>query len=424
MAQNPVNTPTSLNGIFKTIYNDKLQNAIPEFSILQKMSPFAKAHMVGDNFQTTVLLSTELGFSYGGQTASAFAINASVSLQTQPCIVRPSEIVLQSQISTGAIKRAENTKGAVEGTLEVVTEAMLSSCRKRVELAMLYGQSGIGKIASGSGTAGNRVYTVTAASWAPGTYSGVENAGLDVYTAAGSKINTLAPVVITAVNPTTRALTVTGNATDLTAVDAAIAGGTNLFWYASYALEMVGIDQIITNTGVLFGIDASVYSLWKGNVYDCLSAPLTMAKVLSGMNLAVGRGLMKDVTLFVSPDSYANLNNQSAGQRLFDDSYKSSKAENGFESIDFHGSNGTIKVVPHAFCKQGDAFAFNVDDLMRVGSTDIVFQSNGTDATSGDQEYLTLSATQSAYALRIYSDQSIFHLAPSQTLKFINIVAS
>jgi hypothetical protein len=144
-----------------------------------------------------------------------------------------------------------------------------------------------------------------------------------------------------------------------------------------------------------------------------------MGKVLSGLALAVGRGLMEDVALLVAPDSFANLVADLAAQRRFDGSYKTKKAESGVESIEFFAQNGMVEVVPHAMIKSSDAFALPLDQVKRVGSTDVSFRG---EMVGGEMEYLFQNTSTNGWTCRAYTDQALFIEVPAHCVKFKNIV--
>src|SRR5439155_20586437 len=63
-----------------------------------------------------------------------------------------------------------------------VLQSMKEMAHKKLELSMLYGQLGIGKVQSVSGN----VVTITADTWSPGTWAGLINAGVDSWTGTGA----------------------------------------------------------------------------------------------------------------------------------------------------------------------------------------------------------------------------------------------
>lgn len=420
---------STLPGLFKQVYSPEVRDAIPQFAILQARVPFSKAQLLGDKYHLPVVLSDEHGFTYGGNTAANYTLNAGIAMQLQDAQIASAEITLQSGISYGAVSRAQN-KGeqAIESSVRLLIERMKASSAKRVELSLLYGESvnGLGIISATSGSGTSRTYTISGPTWSAGTFAGFENAQFDVFQNTGTtpvKLNTNAAVVISTVSVAAKTISVTGNSTDLTAIDAQVGttSGTSatLYFFGAQGNEMSGIDVIMTNTGSLFNISASTYNLWQANLYDCQSSQFTMGKVLSGLALAVGRGLMEDVGLLLNPDSFANLVSDLASQRRFDGSYKSGKGVNGVETIEFHGQNGLIELIPHAMVKSGDAFAMPLDMVKRVGSTDVSFRG---EMVGGEMEYLFQNTSTNGWTCRAYTDQAVFIETPAHCVKFTNIV--
>src|ERR1019366_62865 len=285
--------------------------------------------MLGDFYHLPVVVADEHGFTYGGATAANYTLNASIAMQLQDAQVAGSELTLTSEASYGAVSRsAKKGDTAVEKLVDLLMERMKASTAKRIEIAMLYGQSltGIGQIASGTGTSTNRVYTLSTATFAAGIWAGMENCQLDCLQTgsfATGPINTNAAIVVASVSVGSKTVTVTGNSTDLTAVDAQISTGANFFFYGAagslttlnVSKEMIGIDAILVNSGTLFNISASTYNLWSSQTYDCLSSEFSMGKLLAGLALPVSRGLLQDIQVFCSPATWANLNTDLGGQR-------------------------------------------------------------------------------------------------------------
>lgn len=421
MSQSSANTGSTLNGLFRQVYAKEVRDLIPDFAIVQKRLPFSKAVLLGDKYHLPVVVSDEHGFTYGGNSAANYTLNSAISMQMQDAQIPGSELTLQSGISYGAVSRAQS-KGetAVEQAVRLLMTRMKASASKRVEIELLYGASatGIGAISAHSGSSTTRAYTISQATWASGIWCGMENASLDVYSGVTQE-NTNAAVVVVSVDPINRIINVSGNSSDLTAID----GASNCYFmfYGAYGNEMTGIDAILVNTGSLFNINAGTYSLWQAQTYDCLSAEFSMGKILSGLALAVGRGLLEPVALLLNPDSWANIMSDLSAQRKYDGSYSKKKAENGFETVMFYGQNGAIELLPHPMVKSGEAFALPLDVVQRVGSSDVAFRGEGP---TGQEDYLFQNTTTNGWTCRAYTDQAILIESPAWCVKYKNIVAS
>lgn len=427
------NSGSTLNGLFRQKYSKEVKNLIPDFAIVQKRVPFSQTELLGDFYHLPVVVADEHGFTYGGATAANYSLNASIAMQLQDAQVTGSELTLTSEASYGAVSRsAKKGDTAVEKLVDLLMERMKSSTAKRVEIAAIYGQSltGIGQIASGTGSSTSRVYILSNATFAAGIWAGMENCQLDCYKTgffSSGPVNSNAALVVSTVNVGTRAIGVTGNSTDLTAIDAAISSGANFFFFGAGAtgsvggMEMVGIDAILLNNSVLFNISAATYNLWASQTYDCLNAELSMAKLLAAIAVPVARGLLSDVQVLVAPDSWANLNSDLGGQRMYDESYDSKKGEKGSNSIIYHGQNGKIEIISHPMVKRGEAFVLPFDLIQRVGSTDIAFRGEGP---MGQEDYFFQNTSTNGWTIRAYTDQAIMIEAPAHCVKLINIVAS
>src|SRR6478735_5005483 len=101
------NTMTTLNGNFKEVYADDIVNLIPSSEELMSAIPFAApSDRVGREFVQPVIVSQELGFSYGGTVGDAFALNDAIPGAVVDAKVSPYEFVLRSGLSVSTISRA------------------------------------------------------------------------------------------------------------------------------------------------------------------------------------------------------------------------------------------------------------------------------------------------------------------------------
>jgi hypothetical protein len=203
-------------------------------------------------------------------------------------------------------------------------------------------------------------------------------------------------------------------------VDSAPAGtaaGDYIYINGSYGNEFAGLHLIMTNTGTLFNISAATYTLWKGNTYSAGSAALSFTKVNSAIARAVEKGLDSDVVVLVNPRTWSDLLSDQAALRRYDGSYKEDEIEQGAKSIKFYGQNGMIEVCPSIYVKQGYSYILPMDDLIRVGSSDITFKRPG----QGEEFFRDLE-TAAGYELRAYCDQAIFSAAPGRMVLIKDVV--
>ena len=393
-----------LTNYLKEIEGD-IQNLVPDVAILQKLAKFNEAQKTGEYYVVPTQLAGEHGFSAG---TGAFTLNAAIAHSSGQAQISGKSLLLRSLISYEDAARAASSKQAFAAWNSGKVIPMLSSFRKRVESVSLYGGSGLGQVASVTGT-GPWVVTFTAASFAPGIWVGAENASVDIYSAvtAGTQRNTGA-LTITAVDTDAKTITVAGTASG-------IATNDHVFWFGMRGNEMVGLDKQLSNTGSLFNIDAASYSLWRPNT-SAVAGSLTLGAILAAAAKCVNKGLDEAVTVLIPNKSFTSLANVEAGLRKYDASFKSSEFVNGAEAIKFHSNNGVIEVVPHPMVKEGEAFMVPHKQLSRIGATDVTMKMPG----QGD-ELVLQSQTAAAYEMRAYTEQQLFLKTPGKACKLTGI---
>lgn len=412
--------PGQLDGLFKEVYGDAVENLVPETARLINDVEFTNSTKVGNAYHQPVILTNEHGVTYAGPDAGAFALNAANALTMKDATVQGYQMLLRSQISYDAAARAvSGGDKAFESATGLLVANMAESIGKRLEISMWYGQDGIGDFDTlDSSTATTVSLTATSGSWASGIWSGLEGAAVDVYDKSDgtTKLNTSADVTVTSLNTDTQSVVLTGVAGDITAIIGAYSGspaevGVTVHFKGAFGNEMPGVNKIITNQGTLFGIDASAYNLWESNI-STVTGALDMAKTLDAVSKAVDRGLNEDVTMYVAPSIWATLNADEAALRRYDSSYGSNEAVSGTEAICYHGQNGKVDVVSHNVIKEGDAFVMPTKRWKRIGATDITFRNPGKGG-----EFFRELVDNAGFELRSYLDQSIFCETPARNVK-------
>lgn len=403
------NTFTNMQSLFKKVYADKLLNLVPNFAILQQRVGFDSAVKLGDLYEQPVALASESGFTYNGENGTVVSLTAPNNGTVKSAQVRGSELILRAQLSYLAITRAaEAGEKAFKKATAYKIEDMNDSMRKRLEIAMLWGGGEVAEVESLS----SQVITLKAAKWAGGIWAGTEGQIIDVYQGSGNSARQ-AGLVISAVDTDNRTLTVTGTTTGITAGDYVYFKGSRTDGSATFN-EMKGLKKILTNTGTLFNIDASAYSLWKGNTVS-VGGRLTFETLQSGIAKAVDRGLMDDLLLLVNPKVFGQLNSDQAALRVYDGKGGGTGAT-GFKGLEFYGVNGKVEVLPHPFMWEGSSMALPLDFVTRVGSVDLSFGVPGTDL-----EYFERVPGSNAVEIQCLADQAIFCEKPAHGVYFSGI---
>jgi hypothetical protein len=395
-------TKAQLDGLFKDVYADSMDTLIPDFGILTKKIPFAAAKKTGRDFVRAVKLTNEQGFTYG---AGIQTLSNIISADVDDAKVRGSSMTLRTGFSYDAAANMVSSKGAFIDATKFKFMSMMEAATFRLEQQMLYGGSGLGIVSAAND--GADTVTISAASWAVGTWAGQEGAEIDIYDTTGATLRVSTAIV--SVNASTRVLTLTAG-TDLSTVVA-----TDVVWFkGAKGNEMVGLRAISSNTGTLYGVSGASYSLWTGNTSAVGSANLTLKKIYQGLIPAVGKGLMEDVDVYVSQATFATLANDQASLRRYNTA--PTKADNGSEAISFSGANGKINVVIHPLVRESEAMAMPIGRAERIGSTDLTFNTPGK-----SDEMFTQIATQTGYECRLYSEQALFLPCPAKCVLFTGI---
>jgi len=426
----------SLNSLYKVAYAKGVEDLIPKAAKLSEMIPFVPSELQnGKHYEQPVVLAAEQGFTYSLDSQDAYTLNDSIGMAMQSAVVPGADIVLDSTVGYNQAARASHSATAFKSVMSTKFENMMKSSEKRLEIAMLYGSDHIGQAAAQAVVIASSMLPIIIDTdeWATGIWTGSENANVVfVQSSDNTAVDSLRSFKVAKVDVDARtvyfAAGTAGTAGTLTTLETAIeAQSLNIHFYGScsgsagsfaYA-EMAGLKKILTNTGSLFGIDASVFDLWKGNSVTT-SGQLTMAKVLSAVSKAVQRGLDTDVVLVVNPSTWADLASNLAALRRFDGSYSKGKNANGSKEIEYYSQNGSIKIISYNIVKEGDFFIFPLEKVMRIGARELSLN----DPTKPADEIFFTIPGKAGVGLRAYTNQAIFVEAPAQAVYGTGVVNS
>ena len=262
-------------------------------------------------------------------------------------------------------------------------------------------------------------YYIDKAQWATGLWAGKVGAELQFYKDDNSTLissSTDSVFTVSSIDPVYKRIGLTGTATGITALmavaQADFNGGIYAYFNGTKGKDFLGIDKIITTSGSLFGITNTTYTLFKGNEYTA-SGALSLSQIISATENAVAQGLMEDVCAYVPISAWNTLASTEAGLRMYDSSYSPNKAENGVKSLAFYGANGKIEIEPHPIVKAGEVFIIPKKQFIRVGATDVTFQTPGMDST----EIFLQLPSNAGYEVRAYADQALLCMAPAKCTK-------
>lgn len=401
------NSLSTLNGLFKEVYAEKLKELIPDgVKLLNKIKFLSKDKQPGNLYHQPVILGMEHGVTFASSDDDAFNLNAPVAGVIKDAQIKGNPIVLRSLLGyTSASRSAQGGKQAFMDATKFLVANMLRSMAKKLEIEMLYGQIGYGKVASIS----TNTITITTAEFAAGIWAGAEGMPIEIYVGSTKR----GEAVINAVDLTLRTITVD-------AAPAGVVAGDDIFHKGAKGNEFAGIHQVLTiSSGSLFNIDVSAFNLFKGNEYDALSGALSFTKIQSATTLAIEKGLEGKLLCLVNPKAWANMLSDQAALRRYDADYSKDNHSVGAKSLTFYSQNGEIEIEPSIYVKEGFSYLLSMDDWSRVGSTDMTFKRPG----QGDEFFRDVE-NAAAYELRLYSDQALFCCAPGRNTLIKNIVNS
>jgi hypothetical protein len=361
----------------------------------------------------------------GGWTKSQakqgiLTLNAAKSGYTENATVLGSQLYIRRQIDNESILLAKESAVSFGNVLDFQVKEAFDLGGKLRELDLLYGQDGLGKVTGISGSGTTRVLTISAATYAPQIWAGTEGWDLNLYDGATCIGNTTptstdATFTISAVDVEARTITVTGSSAGCSALATAIGSGVtaDIYLYNCYGKEMAGFKKIMTNTGSLFGINATTYSLWKSNTYDA-NGGMTFDKLGNSIIKAVNKGgLDGEVVAVLNPEAWQDVMSDIAGTQKntnYNQTYSKDSAEYGFEVIKYHTTNGLCTLLPHPYVKLGDGFVFPKENIKRIGATDLTWN----DDAINEGKYFIRLAEQTGYEFRLTAHQAIFIEKPAQ----------
>lgn len=409
---------STLDGLFKEVYADKIENLVPESSHLTKKVPFEKAAQQGRKYVQPVIVSSVGGFTVGANN-QAYTLNASAGMVTADAEITSPSLVLRQAIPYGQLAQSTSDKGAFVNATRLTVEAMIEAMTKRNEINFLYGNSGIGTTSADTYSSGSSdiELTIDSAAWSAGIWSGSEGStSVEFFdTTAAAMVDDGSghtSCVVKSVDTDNKKIVVTCyNPTLAANIHAAITTNSHTcsIWYlGTKGVEALGLQSICQTSGTLFNIDNSTYSLFKGN--DASStATLTLSYLLGRFSKAISKGLAEETTVYLNPNAWLALATDLQGIRQIDYSYKTSKVDNGSESIDIYTSAGKSSIVPHLFVKENDIFIVPEKRLIRTGASDVTFTLDGMEG-----KFFRQLENQAGFELRCFSSQAIFTAHPAK----------
>lgn len=414
---------------FKEIYGDDFLKACPEERSLYDTFKFEADDAPGAAYKVGMRMTEEQGFSFRKGTSSAGdnPMNNPIALKVEAAQFLGDILEFRSRIDVNVFAQGMTSKRAFKETVGLRQEAQRDSMVKHTEWSLLNGGRPVGiitAIAAGA-TAVRKLVTITAASWAGGFWAASENMPLDIYDATSIARSTTAVKRLTSSTSVDAYYKVISYNLDsrVLEIEAPTAGdwtgvvvGDALWRDSSYLNESLGLLELTaTQTGVVNGIDASAYGLWRG-IVDSNGGLLTVARVLGmAARVATRSSARSKMTFRCSPYQFNTFNTELSALRKYDGLYNR-KAQQGFAMIEFYSPNGLIEVVPHTFMPDSVAHLNDDSAVTRRGVSDIDFTMPG-----GSNEMYLITPNNNQVEYRAYSQQGLFHVKPARSGLFTGL---
>lgn len=388
----------NFSAIHKIAYGEGVPELVPDIAQVQKDINFSKSDLMGDYFEQSVRLSLPGGFTraLGDGSAGIVSLAGAVGGTQKKAKVYGTQMILQDQVSYEDLAKA--SKGGAQAYKKATAmfwEGMQLSMRKMLEVMCLYGNSGIGKVsaysASNASYSNQPTITIAESDWAPQIFAGFEGTVLSIMTAATGTERGEASIVFVDIDARVIVLS------------AAVAGtvANDIIYYKDgYGAEMNGLYAILSNTGLMNGINASTYTNWKTPKHT-VGGAFSFQALKKGLSKGASKGLMGNITVYTSDGAYDDLTGDIHQLRQVDKS-EVRRIELGQDEVVYKraGINAIIK--PHAMLKNGHAMGVVTEYAKRVGAADFEFGVPGQEKIWFDLEGKTGKEG------RAYTHQGIF----------------
>jgi hypothetical protein len=436
-------TTNQVVDIFKKVYG-KANDLRPKGDIIDDLFPFEEGKLVGDKYVEDFVLGDSVGITWAGTSQDAFAIEPAIAGSVKQSEIQPSQTVLTDVLSWGFMSRSAGGDEAAffDGT-KFLMKNHISSHNSLVTISKLYGQSSQG-LGSVSYAAVGTVYRGATYTSSAGSITLTKKDGTTIAFTNG--VNTTSKAILFApgqfaaghwigkkgirVEQVIAATGVAAASGSVTGWDArlgilyvdftpVVATGVDSHYvaYKGWAAGkcMVGMHKIVTNTGSLFGISAADEPLWSGNVIDLGAKKFNLKAVHEGVSDAVNAGgLDEPLDIIVSPRTFGQMASDEAAFRKYDASYKS-KAENGFEAIEYYAANGLNRIHSSSKVKEGDVFGFVRGQTRCSGSQLPSFRVRGM-----NMDIISPLEDQAGFKIRSFSDQYVMCRQPAKQILWKN----
>jgi hypothetical protein len=333
---------------------------------------------------------------------------------------------MQSAINVDVLKRTSNGKDASFGpALDLMLDSARDSLYRLCEQEYLYGaDTGGWASANGTATVSGTTATLAIDGYAPAWFASLVGAQIDFYDSDGTPIhNSNAAVVITGFNLTTSVLSLSGNNTDLNAIednDIIVGRGEGTVASSNFA----GITGLFTQTSLAgdwgWGINNTTFPSVRGQVLP-VNGVFNYAEAAKMVGLSTNFLPETDLSLFISPNQYAAMIKEQIGVNLSGAAATATQMARrgegggevvaGFSGIEIPVGDTRCYVRRHPFVKDSDALLLPLAEVDVAGTSKGVF-----DATAAGNMFVFTPATLSYNYSLVFQAQPVI-LKPNQCVR-------
>jgi hypothetical protein len=401
-------TSTTLNAVLKQLYDGQ---AVAQLAYQAKARPFLSrvkkiTSFAGLNYPLPVVYDDVQGRSFLFTKAQANVTGGSM-IQFAVDVVQNYSL---AQITTDALLRSRNDKGAFLNGLKFAVDSAINRLANDLESAMFRDGSGKIGVISALGTPGNKVITLSSA-------EDIVNfaVGQKIVAAAttASSLRSSTASTIAAVDRDLGKITITENLT--ASCDGYV--GDSLFTEGDYDSasdlnKVRGLDAWMPSSAPgstsFFGVNRSVDPSRLGGVRYTGSASAIEESIVGGA-ARLGRecGATPDVA-FMSFTTFRRLTNE-LGSKVQRD--PGGKATAGFQSLEVYGPRGVIECVPCTFCQESTIW------LLSSGTWMLLSMGDPLQVLEQDGNRILRMATSDALEVRVASFSQLACNAPGHNVR-------
>lgn len=418
--------------LYKEIYGDDFKTACPEHRELVDTYSYESGDAPGETYLEAIRMTEEQGFTFRAGNSEAGLLRDPVALKIENASILGSVLEFRTRVDVDVFVRAVTSKQAFKNAVGLRQEAQRDSIFKHLEWGLLQGARPVGIIeaVNAGGSASQKLVTITAATFVDAFWAGSENMPFDIFTtessavsvatqATATKRNTSAATAkfkVDSYNLDTRVITMTADA----AADwSAVVAGDCLWRVSDFVagtgpITSPGLLRLTEyQSGIVNGIDASTYGLWRG-IVNSSGGTITMSRILKMVAALSKRSTGKRMfTVRCGPLTWEQVNSDLSALRKFDGSYERSKGYNGFSEIRFYSPNGEMALRAHPFMRESEVHIVDDSVVTRRGPSDVRFT---FDPTGGGQEQMYLLLQDyNKYEFRAYSNQGLLNSKPARS---------